>query len=155
MKGALGWIFQAFSERAKVRVICKTGSAMSLPGPSDQIMTLRWDFTIVLTNLAKHDALELEVLDTNNPELQRLPEHCVRELGTVEIPVRFSKQVDRAVVREAHADLWGKLEPPEIGQLYLLLSYKNAKGFKSYTHYQRVAGEDHNEYYRRRPRRAV
>jgi hypothetical protein len=151
------WLYRAITERAKLRVEMRTRDAMSVSGPSASLLTLRWNYTIVVTNLSKLDALELEVVETNNPQIARLPVHYVRALESFSVDLRLSKEIDRQVVlsaetRATERDFWGQLAPPELKELRLVLSYKNDHGRSAHTVYCRRDGTDHNEYRRTRPK---
>jgi hypothetical protein len=130
---------------------------MSVATHDQAVLTLRWSYTVVLTNLSKQDALEVEVVETNNPQLARLPMHCVRALESIPIELQLSKDVARQVVLAAESspaerDFWGKLAPPELKNLHLVLAYKNDHGRSSYTVYRRQGNAEHNEYRRSRPK---
>jgi hypothetical protein len=151
------WLYRVLTERAKVRVEFKTRDAMSVASHDYSVLTLRWRYTVVLTNLSKQDALELDVVDTNNPQLSRLPMHCVRALESIPIELELAKDVPRAVVLAADAppgqrDFWGKLAPAELKELRLVLAYKNDHGRAAYTLYRRRDSADRNEYPRTRPK---
>jgi len=153
----VSWLYRVFTERAKVRVEFKRGPAMSTATHDYSILSLRWTYTIVFTNLTKQDALELQVVDTNNPQLARLPMHCVRALESIPIELQFSKQITREALLAAETspsqrDFWGTLAPPELKELHLVLSYKNDHGRSSYTEYRRQSDAEQNEYRRSRPK---
>jgi hypothetical protein len=151
------WLYRVLTERGKVRVEFKTRDTMSVAGFDYSLLTLRWRYTVVLTNLSKQDALELEVVETNNPQLARLPTHCVRALESVPIELELTKDVPRAAVLAAEAtpaerDFWGKLAPAELKELRLVLAYKNDHGRTAYTLYRRQNSADRNDYARTRPK---
>jgi hypothetical protein len=156
----IAWLYRVLTERAKLRVELKTRDAMSVSGPSSDLLTLRWKYTVIVTNMSKQDALELEVLETNSPQLARLPVPHVRALESISVDLRLSKDVDRQAVLSAEAgssqrDFWGQLAPPELKDLRLVLSCKNDHGRPAYTVYSRREGADHNEYRRTKPKRAA
>ncbi len=153
----VSWLYRVLTVRAKLRVEVKPGSAMSVAGPSHSLLTLRWSYKVVITNLSKQDALELEVAETNNPQLTHLPAHFVRALDSVTVELQLSKDVDRQAVLAAEAsaaqrDFWGKLAPLELADMRLVLAYKNDQGTSAYTVYHRRGGVDQNEYRRTKPK---
>jgi hypothetical protein len=52
----------------------------------------------------------------------------------------------------AQHDFHGRLEPPELKALTLVLRYKSESGFAHYTAYGRAGGVDSNKYSLRAPR---
>jgi hypothetical protein len=118
--------------------------ARSTGGPGEKL-TLRWGYKVTVTNLAKQDAIDVRVVKSNNPQLSTLPESHVKGLEKVEVENYLTKDVDRETVVQAQHDFHGRLEPPELKDLRLVLRYKNESGVVFFTTYKRVDGTDVNE----------
>jgi hypothetical protein len=60
------WLGGLLRNRPKLMVEYVPGDAMSGAGPPG-MLTVRWRYRVKITNLSKEDALEVEVISTNNP----------------------------------------------------------------------------------------
>lgn len=146
--GVLAWVVRALlltTPRLEVRYHKRNASSTGGPGDT---LTLRWGYKITVTNLSKQDAIDVRVVTCNNPQLTSLPEPHVKGLDKLEVENYLTRDVDRQTVVQAQHDFHGRLEPPELGALSLVLRDKNESGVPFFTTYRRVDGHDVNKWSR-------
>jgi hypothetical protein len=121
------------------------GDGISGAGPAG-MLTVRWRYRVKITNLLQDDALEVVVIKTNDSQLQNLPVHHIRGLEHIELKGQLEKNLNKDAVVAAGHDFHGVLEPPELRDLKLILSYKSSRGLTFYTDYERSRSGSPNKY---------
>jgi hypothetical protein len=153
--GAIAWLARSlFLVRPRLEVRYRHRGGQSSLGPAGTL-TVRWGYQVTISNLSKHDALEVRVLRSATPQLQSLPADYLKGFDRLELDHNLVKDVDRDTVVQAHHAFHGALEPAELKNFALVLRYRNDSGFAFYTTYERVNGADSNSFSIRRPKGAA
>jgi hypothetical protein len=153
--GIVTWLIRSrFLLRPKVRIAYARGGGKSAAG-TDSELRLTWCYSLSLTNVTKHDALNLQVIHASDHVLSRLPLVHLKGLADSKIEAKLSKLVDRNTVVRAGHDFHGKLHPPELRDITICLGYQNETGFRFYTLYKKKGDLEENSYHFGRPQLAT
>jgi len=144
------WIVRLFRSRPRLSVEYASRGGSSSAGSPNKL-TVRWHYRVTITNLSKEDALDLTVIRTNIPELEKLGVHHLKGLDHLELKCQLVKELDKETVVSARHDFHGVLEPTELKELVLVLRYKSDSGVTSYTSYTR-SRENPNTWSFRQPK---
>lgn len=148
--GAVWLVRSLFLARPRLVVRYEHRDGQSSAGSAGQLR-VRWGYRVIITNVSKNDALEISVVRSTNPQLQTLPANHLKGLDELRLEPNLVTELDRDVVVNAQHDFHGRLEPPELKALTLVLRYKSESGFAHYTTYERVGGVDSNKHSLRAP----
>jgi hypothetical protein len=153
--GAIAWVARSlFLIRPKLEVRYAHADGQSSVGVAGGL-AVRWGYKVTISNLSKHDALEVRVLQAATPEAGTLPADYLKGLDRLELAHNLVKELDRDTVVQARHDFHGALEPAELKRFCLVLRYRNDSGLTFYTNYQRINGVDMNSFSIRRPKGAA
>jgi hypothetical protein len=149
--GGVLWVARAvFLARPRLSIRYKRADGQS-SGASSTMLKVRWGYTVTISNLSKHDALEVEVVSSTVKELQPLPTHHIAALQDLVLNLNMVKTLERSTVVDAQHDFHGRLEPVELRDFAAVLRYKSEIGLRFYTVYRRSGGVDANQYVLRAP----
>jgi hypothetical protein len=145
------WFVRLVRSRPRLSVeYASLGGGSSVGSPTK--LTVHWRYCVTITNLSNEDALDLTVIRTNIPELEKLRVHHVKGLAHLELKQQLVKELDKDTVVSARHDFHGVLEPTELKELVLVLRYKSESGVTWYTDYMRSRSNKPNTWSFRQPK---
>lgn len=147
------WLIRSFFVlRPKVRIGYARGGGQSGAGTDSQLK-ITWDYHLSLTNITKHDALNLQVVHASDRLISQLPVVHLKGLADSKVEEKLNKLVDRDTVIRGGHDFHGRLQPPELRDIMICLRYQNEAGFRFYfyTLYKKKGDLEENSYHFRQP----